>query len=203
MKRIIFLIFIPILCFSQKYKVFDSKTSFFSNAPLENITASSSDLQGIIDLETGEFFFRLPIKSFNFKRSLMQTHFNDKYMNSDKFPNSTFKGQSNNLKYEIEKIIKELNKKSNKNDSSIIDEQFMNILNQGVIIEGLINIHGEEKELKTKVVISLEDEKIRFFTMFYVETDDFKIKIPKLLKDNISEKIEVKVSGFLNEFTKQ
>jgi hypothetical protein len=51
-------------------------------------------------------------------------------------------------------------------------------------------------------VISLEDEKIRFFTMFYVETDDFKIKIPKLLKDNISEKIEVKVSGFLNEFTK-
>ena len=202
MKRIIFLIFIPILCFSQKYKVFDSKTSFFSNAPLENITASSSDLQGIIDLETGEFFFRLPIKSFNFKRSLMQTHFNDKYMNSDKFPNSTYKGQSNNLKSEIEKIIKELNKKSNKNDSSIIDEQFMNILNQGVIIEGLINIHGEEKELKTKVVISLEDEKIRFFTMFYVETDDFKIKIPKLLKDNISEKIEIKVSGFLNEFTK-
>ena len=202
MKRIIFLIFIPILCLSQKYKVSDSKTSFFSNAPLENITASSSDLQGIIDLETGEFFFRLPIKSFNFKRSLMQTHFNDKYMNSDKFPNSTYKGQSSNLKSEIEKIIKELNKKSNKNDSSIIDEQFMNILNQGVIIEGLINIHGEEKEIKTKVVISLEDEKIRFFTMFYVETDDFKIKIPKLLKDNISEKIEVKVSGFLNEFIK-
>jgi hypothetical protein len=123
-------------------------------------------------------------------------------MNSDKFPNSTYKGQSSNLKSEIEKIIKELNKKSNSNDSSIIDEQFMDILNQGVIIEGLINIHGEEKELKTKVVISLEDEKIRFFTMFYVETDDFKIKIPKLLKDNISEKIEVKVSGFLNEFTK-
>ena len=123
-------------------------------------------------------------------------------MNSDKFPNSTYKGQSNNLKSEIEKIIKELKKKTNKNDSSIIDEQFMDILNQGVIIEGLINIHGEEKELKTKVVISLEDEKISFFTMFYVETDDFKIKIPKLLKDNISEKIEVKVSGFLNEFTK-
>ena len=132
----------------------------------------------------------------------MQTHFNDKYMDSDKFPNSTYKGQSSNLKSEIEKIINELNKKSNENDSSIIDEQFMDILNQGVIIEGLINIHGEEKELKTKVVISLEDEKIRFFTMFYVETDDFKIKIPKLLKDNISEKIEVKVSGFLNEFTK-
>ena len=132
----------------------------------------------------------------------MQTHFNDKYMDSDKFPNSTYKGQSSNLKSEIEKIINELNKKSNENDSSIIDEQFMDILNQGVIIEGLINIHGEEKELKTKVVISLVDEKISFFTMFYVETDDFKIKIPKLLKDNISEKIEVKVSGFLNEFTK-
>tara|TARA_S200000501_G_C20796452_1_gene731985 strand:- start:806 stop:1414 length:609 start_codon:yes stop_codon:yes gene_type:complete len=200
MKKYILLIFIPIFCFSQKYKVSEAKTSFFSYAPLENITAFSEDLQGIIDMNSGEFFFRLPIKSFTFKRSLMQTHFNDKYMNSDKFPHSIFKGQSDSLGNQIEKVLKEINKSSLENEQNIISKQLSEVFNQGIFIEGILSIHGEEKNIKTKVVITLEDERIHFFTMFFVETDDFKIKIPKLLKDNISEKIEVKVSGFLNEF---
>ena len=62
-----------------------------------------------------------------------------------------------------------------------------------------MNIHGEDKNIKTKVLLDLEEDKIRFLTIFFVETDDFKIKIPKLLKDNISKKIEVKVSGFLED----
>lgn len=201
MKKIILLIFIPIFCVSQKYKVSEAKTSFFSYAPLENITAFSEDLQGIIDLNTGEFFFRLPIKSFMFKRSLMQTHFNDKYMESDNFPHSTFKGQSDKLKEEIESIINKLNTNlSEEKDTSIISKQMSRFFNQGFLIEGLLNIHGEEKSLKTKVVISLEKNEIKFFTIFFVETDDYNIKIPKLLKDNISKKIEVKVAGSLKEF---
>ena len=58
-------------------------------------------------------------------------------------------------------------------------------------------IHGEEKDVKIKIILSLEKKLIKFYTMFFVKTDDYKIKIPKLLKDNISEKIEVKVSGYL------
>lgn len=196
MKSLILFICLPFFCFSQKYKAFDTKTTFFSYAPLENITASSEDLQGVIDLNTGEFFFRLPIKSFSFKRALMQTHFNDKYMESDKFPNSTFKGKSENLKEQIEIILNK--KKSEKKESNSIKDQVSEVFNQGIIIEGILNIHGEEKNIKTKVIIDLEEDKIRFLTIFFVDTDDFKIKIPKLLKDNISKKIEVKVSGFLD-----
>jgi hypothetical protein len=201
MKRLILFIWIPFFCFSQKYKVVDTNTSFFSSTPLENITASSEDLQGIIDLSNGEFFFRLPIKSFLFRRSLMQAHFNDKYMDSDNFPNSTFKGKSEKLKEQIENILNEFNKNSSeKKESSFISKPFSTLFNQGVLIEGVLNIHGEEKNIKTKVIISLEEHEIRFFTIFFVVVDDFNIKIPKLLKDNISKKIEVKVSGSLKKF---
>ena len=201
MKKIILFICLPIFCFGQKFKVSDANVSFFSSAPLENITAYSEDLQGIIDLNTGEFFFRLPIKSFLFRRSLMQAHFNDKYMESDKIPNSTFKGKSEKIKEQINNILTTISKNSSEeNDSSIVSNQLSKVLNQGVLIDGVLNIHGEEKNVKARVVISIEEDEISFFTMFFVTTDDYNIKIPKLLKDNISKKIEVKVSGTLEEF---
>ena len=201
MKKLILFICLPIFCFGQKFKVSDASISFFSSAPLENITASSEDLQGIIDLNTGEFFFRLPVKSFSFRRSLMQTHFNDKYMESDRFPNSTFKGKSEEMKEKINNILANINKNSSEEkQSSIVSNQLSKILNQGILIEGILNIHGEENSVKARVVISLEKNEISFFTMFFVATDDYNIKIPKLLKDNISKKIEVKVSGILKEF---
>ncbi len=201
MKKLILFICIPIFCFSQKYKVVDSEVSFFSYAPLENITASSEELQGIIDLSSGEFFFRLPIKSFSFKRSLMQTHFNDKYMESDKFPNAIFQGKSDELKEHITKIIKTLNNNlSDNSEKSLISKQLEKVFEQGVLVEGILSIHGKEKNIKIKVVINPKSDRIRFFSIFFVKTEDFNIKIPKLLKDNISEKIEVKVSGILNAF---
>jgi len=200
MKTLLLFFLIPIFCFSQKYKIIDPEVSFFSYAPLEDITASSKELQGVIDLNTGDFFFRLPIKSFTFKRSLMQTHFNDKYMESDKFPNSTFKGQSDELKEEIKRIIQILNKKdSDEKQSSIISKQLSDIFNQSILIEGILNIHGEEQQIKIKVVMQSSEKEIYFRTIFFIETDHFNIKIPKLLKDNISKKIEVKVSAFLKE----
>tara|TARA_B100000579_G_scaffold432167_2_gene448533 strand:+ start:844 stop:1449 length:606 start_codon:yes stop_codon:yes gene_type:complete len=200
MKKLLLIFWIPIFCFSQKYKVVDPDISFFSYAPLEDITASSKELQGVIDLNTGDFFFRLPIKSFSFKWSLMQTHFNDKYMESDRFPNATFKGQSDQLKEEIKRIIQKLNEKdSDEKKSSIISKQLSDIFNQSILIEGVLNIHGQDQKIKTKVVIKSSENKISFRTIFFVDTDDFNIKIPKLLKDNISKKIEVKVSAFLKE----
>lgn len=33
------------------------------------------------------------MKSFVFKKALMQEHFNENYVESDKFPNATFKGK--------------------------------------------------------------------------------------------------------------
>ena len=61
MRFVIILFLIPFFCISQKMLVETSKVSFFSSAPVEDITAVSNKLQGIVDFETGNFFFRVPI----------------------------------------------------------------------------------------------------------------------------------------------
>ena len=82
---------------AQKMMTQESTVSFFSEAVLEDITATTSKAQGILNLENGEFFFRIPITSFLFENDLMREHFNENYMESEKYPYATFKGQLTNF----------------------------------------------------------------------------------------------------------
>ena len=59
MRFIVVLLLIPFFCFSQKLFVGDSEVSFFSWAPLEDITAVSNKMEGVVDFATGNFFFRI------------------------------------------------------------------------------------------------------------------------------------------------
>src|SRR6186713_2633332 len=78
------------LCSTQSGKV-----SFFSSTPVENIEASSSKTLAVMNLDKKELAFSVPNTSFDFTNKLMQEHFNEKYMESEKYPNSTFKGKIN------------------------------------------------------------------------------------------------------------
>ena len=120
--RIIFFLFISTCCFAQKTFVENSKLSFFSAAPLEDISAVSDKLQGVVDFETGNFFFRVPINTFVFPSSLMQKHFNEKYMESETYSLSSFKGSFD--------------------DIIIIDENQQAQINA----QGILNIHGVNHE---------------------------------------------------------
>ena len=40
-----------------------------------------------------EIVFRIPMKGFQFEKPLMQEHFNENYMETEKFPHGTFKGK--------------------------------------------------------------------------------------------------------------
>src|SRR4051812_5428639 len=85
--------FLDASAFGQKYITDKSHVVFFSEATLENITASNSKTSGIINFGTDEFAFSTPVKDFQFAKSLMKEHFNEKYMESDKFPKATFTGK--------------------------------------------------------------------------------------------------------------
>src|SRR5689334_16420423 len=80
---------------AQVYKFNNGSVSFFSVAPIENIDAHSSSLNSELDIATNEIVFVVPINSFQFKKPLMQQHFNEKYMESDKYPEATYKGKIN------------------------------------------------------------------------------------------------------------
>ncbi|MFN8247385.1 MAG: hypothetical protein U0T68_00390 [Ferruginibacter sp.] len=82
---------------SQNPYTKNGSVSFFSKAVLENIEASSGQVISVINTTTGDIMFSVNIKSFHFKKSLMEEHFNENYMESDKYPKASFKGKINNL----------------------------------------------------------------------------------------------------------
>src|SRR5437762_2423903 len=66
---------------------------FFSSTPLENIEAHSYQAGASLNPATGDLAFSVAVKGFQFKKALMQDHFNENYLESDKFPKATFKGK--------------------------------------------------------------------------------------------------------------
>src|SRR5690242_744137 len=89
------LLFTAAFCKAQVYTAKSGSASFYSEAPLENIEANSSSVQSILNTTTKSVAFIISIRSFQFKKDLMQEHFNEKYMESDKFPNATYSGKIN------------------------------------------------------------------------------------------------------------
>ncbi len=85
---------------AQVYLADSCRVTFFSDGILEDIEAISVMPEGstyaAYNESNGKFSFKIPIKSFQFENSLMQEHFNENYMESDKFPFALFKGTIDN-----------------------------------------------------------------------------------------------------------
>jgi polyisoprenoid-binding protein YceI len=147
------------------------KINLFSSTPLEDIKAQALNGVSVIIPKTKQVVFQLPIKNFVFSRSLMQEHFNESYMESDKYPTASFKG---NL---IENI-------DFKQDGSY-----------NVNVKGVLNMHGVAKDRTIRGVITVKDGKPSISSSFDVACADHKIKIPSVVFKKIAEVITVTISG--------
>src|SRR5688500_4815908 len=85
--------YISVTANAQKYTTEKTFVSFFSDAAIEDITAENTKTAGVFNSATGDIAFSVPIKEYQFEKSLMQEHFNEKYMETEKFPKSTFQGK--------------------------------------------------------------------------------------------------------------
>jgi hypothetical protein len=91
----IFLAFILITSVTQAQDKYFTKTgriTFYSKAPLEVIEATTKTAAAVLDAGSGALQFSVLMKGFEFKKALMQEHFNENYVKSDKYPNGEFKG---------------------------------------------------------------------------------------------------------------
>lgn len=174
MKNLVILIlvtFFSIHMYGQKYMTQNGTITFFSEAPLENIEAVNNQVSSVIDMGSGDMAFSLLMKGFTFDKALMQEHFNEKYVESDKFPKSNFKGKIKN----IGQI---------KLSKTPVD----------VIISGQLTIHGVTKDIEVKGQLSQPDAKnITGISEFTIKLADYNIKIPSAVNQNISETIDIKV----------
>lgn len=147
------------------------ESSFFSEARFENIEAISKKGISAININTGEIAFKIPIGSFVFKNGLMQEHFNENYLESDKYPNATFSGNM------MEGI--DLTKDGTYN----------------VIVTGKLSIHGITKDRSIAGVIVVKKGRMLVSSTFDVPVQDHNIAIPNDKISNISQNIKVKVKA--------
>jgi polyisoprenoid-binding protein YceI len=154
-----------------KYMTQKGTVSFFSTSIIEDIEAHTEQTAALVDLQTGQLAFSIPIRSFQFKRTLMQEHFNENYMESERFPKATFKGKV--VAYDPEMLAK--------------------AGPQRVTVEGDLTIHGVTKHLS--VVGALEQLKgtLLVNAYFSVAPADYGIEIPLLVRENIAKVVGVKV----------
>lgn len=153
------------------------KIIFKSNSVVEKIEATNTAVASILNTANGDVKVALNIKSFVFDKQLMQEHFNENYMESDKYPKSSFEGK-------------------------ITDLSAINFSKNGIYkttVKGNMNMHGVTKAMTIPVTIQVNDNGISVNTSFKVAPNDFNINIPSIVKDKISKEIEVSFAGQLIE----
>ncbi len=155
--------------FSQKYMTQNGTISFFSEAPIENIESSNNQVSSVANLDDGQMVFSLLMKAFVFEKSLMQAHFNEKYVESEEYPKAVFKGQIQNF-----------------------DKSKISTTPIEVTAKGFLTIHGETNEVTTTGQIYFDKAgQLIVKSKFNIKLDDYKIKIPSAVKDNLSNTISI------------
>src|SRR5664279_4179353 len=175
MKRLfLFLFFLNIVLAinAQKYMTKNGYIGFYSHTPMEDIKGDNNQVVGAIDISTGEMVFQALIKSFHFDRALMEEHFNENYMESDKIPKSMFKGKITNL--------------------ASVD--FTKNGKYEVIVEGDLTIHDVTNKITTKGTIEVVTGGINANSKFNIVPEDYKIVIPGVVRDKFDKSLEVTIA---------
>ncbi len=186
MKKIISLIAIALCLISsfnvsaQTFFTKSGRVTFLSTASIENIEANNNEVISFLDARKGEFVFSALIKSFKFKKALMEEHFNENYMESNTFPKANFKG-----------AIIELNKINFSKDGAYI-----------VMVKGDLTIHGITKNIEVPATITILKDKINASSKFNINVKDYKIKIPATVINNVSETITITIDCKYDLFKK-
>lgn len=165
---------------AQKYITKNGYIRFFSSTPVEDIEAHNRQVNSALDQKTGDFVFKVLMKSFQFEKALMQEHFNENYVESDKFPNATFSGKVKNI--------------------GEID-----FTRNGVYqttVEGDLTIKGITKKVTEKGTFEVKDGKVIGKSTFNILLADYGIKIPNTVASNISKTIQIDVEVNLEKLAK-
>ena len=175
MKRFVTLVSIIALslCTNGQGKYFtkSGKISFFSKTSMENIDAINKSTACILDSKAGDVQFAVLMKSFSFKKALMQEHFNKDFIESDKFPKGEFKGQITNnseIKYTVDGTYP-------------------------AKVKGKLTIHGVTKDVETTGTITVKAGKISVSSSFNVQLPDYNIKVPAVQRSQVSDNIKITV----------
>lgn len=165
---------------SQRYFTKAGEIVFDADGPLddvEKIHAKSTTASCVVDVATGQIEWAVPIKSFKFENSLMEEHFNENYLESEKFPKATFKG-------------------------TIQNTQAVKWTSDGsypVKVQGKLTIHGVTKDISTSGTITVKGAQIQASAAMKVALEDYRIKIPSVVGFKIAKEASVQIQANLEQ----
>ncbi|MCX6206799.1 MAG: YceI family protein [Bacteroidetes bacterium] len=167
---------------AQKFFTKTGKINFDATAPKspENIDGVNKNSICVIDSKTGELQFSVLMKGFEFERALMMEHFNENYVESDKFNKTTFKG-------------------------NITNNESINYSKDGVYpakVKGKLDMHGQTKDIETEGKIIIKAGKVQVTANFNAQFEDFKIAIPQLVADKVAKFAKINVDCTLDPLAK-
>ncbi|WP_300601512.1 YceI family protein [Niabella sp.] len=157
---------------AQKYFTKNGTVSFEAGTALEDIIATNKTTASVLDAATGQLEFAVLIKGFEFRRALMQEHFNENYMESSKYPKAVFKGKIVNL----------------------ADVAFQKPGKYPVTVKGILEIHGVKKEVTASGSLTVSGVGVQALAKFPVTIADYNISIPGIVSDKIAKTAMVSVN---------
>jgi len=149
---------------AQRFTAKNGEINFFSETPIEDISAVNNKVSAGFDGSTNDLVFQLNITDFKFPIALMQEHFNENYLESDLYPKSKFIGR------------------------------VVNIMDEQATVSGDLTIHGITNSIKMVGSFIKSKNSVLINAQFIIKLKDYNIKIPKIVMYKIAEEIEVKVN---------
>jgi len=170
--KLLTLVLIGCICSGVSQEKKSTKTGeifFEASVPsFEEVAARSKNTTVVLNTQTGEIAALALIKSFRFKIALMEEHFNENYIESDRYPKATFKGKVYGL--DVTKLSDSFKEHS---------------------IKGNLELHGKTKEITIPAKIRKIGNAIELQSNFNVTADDFNIQIPKVVSNKVSRKVNI------------
>jgi len=151
--------------FSQKMITKTGTIKFDATVPgaLDPVVGTSTTVSAIFDKTTTDLVTQVQVKSFKFKSPLMEEHFNENYMESDKLPKSSFKG----------KVVGFTGKSGSYE------------------VDGELTIHGVTNKIKQKMNVTAEGNKVEINGTFVVKLNDYKLEVPAMAKKTLAETAKI------------
>lgn len=146
----------------------------------ENVDGINKTVICVLDTETGDLQLSALMKGFEFERALMMEHFNENYVESNKFPKAIFKGN----------VINNATINYQKNDT------------YSVKVKGSLTMHGQTKNIETDGKLIVKDGRIMLAATFSVPLANYGITIPQLVADKIAKNVKLTVDCTLDVLKK-
>lgn len=160
----------PAIGYSQLYSTRTGFLGFYSKTPLEDIKAENNQVYAVIDAGKKDLALAVLLKGFIFTKELMQEHFNENYVESDKYPKATFSGAyTGDVNLGKDGLYK-------------------------VLVRGNLTLHNVTRPIETPATIEVKNGHLLGQAEFKVRPEDFNISIPAIVRDKIDKDMTVKVN---------